>query len=99
MVSGGAVIVAEESVESCATTDRGVWRSRRCGCNQPTLDALVTPLAMVVGLELGQSPSQAGINRRARGGPGIPPSLSERTSEPGSRSTRSGPERRVGQAI
>jgi hypothetical protein len=55
------VIVAKESAKSGATTDRGAWRSRWCGRNQPVLDALVIPLAVVMGLERGQRPSQAGL--------------------------------------
>jgi hypothetical protein len=51
----------EESTEPRATTDIGAGWSRRFGCNEPVLDALVIPLAVVVGPELGQRPSQAGL--------------------------------------
>ena len=64
------MIVVEESTEPRATTDIGAGWSRRFGCNEPVLDALVIPLVVVVGPELGQRPSQAGLtDEHQDGGP------------------------------
>ena len=55
------MIVAQEPAEPCATADVGVRWSERFRRNQPIVESLVIPFAVVVSHELTERPAQVGL--------------------------------------